>query len=86
MTESSSQNQSPDKKIFLNVKSQPSHFATLEKRLMLSSFKESFHQYLIHSSLHGLKYVGDRTITRIERYLEVFAIYFDVQLIARVLF
>ncbi|XP_055320679.1 pickpocket protein 28 [Sitodiplosis mosellana] len=27
----------------------------------------NFHQYLLNTTLHGLKYVGDRTITRFER-------------------
>lgn len=31
------------------------------------SLKENFNQYLTNSTLHGLKYVGDRTITRFER-------------------
>lgn len=32
-------------------------------------FRESFHQYLLSTTLHGLKYVGDRTITRLERWV-----------------
>lgn len=31
------------------------------------SFKENIDQYLWNSTLHGLKYIGDRTITRFER-------------------
>lgn len=27
----------------------------------------NFNEYLYHSTLHGLKYVGDRTISRLER-------------------
>lgn len=29
--------------------------------------RENFNEYLYHSTLHGLKYVGDRTISRFER-------------------
>lgn len=37
------------------------------KRSYLGIFKENIHQYALNSSLHGLKYIGDRTITRFER-------------------
>lgn len=30
--------------------------------------RENFNEYLYNSSLHGLRYVGDRTISRWERY------------------
>lgn len=29
--------------------------------------RENFNEYLYNSSLHGLRYVGDRTISRLER-------------------
>lgn len=29
--------------------------------------KDSFNHYLVNATLHGLKYVGDLTITRLER-------------------
>lgn len=29
--------------------------------------RESFHQYLLNSTLHGLKYVGDRSLSLFER-------------------
>lgn len=38
-----------------------------ENQSVAKSLKENFNQYLINSTLHGLKYVGDRTITRFER-------------------
>lgn len=41
---------------------------TDERRSKLALCRDSFHQYLMNSSLHGLKYVGDRMITRFERY------------------
>lgn len=50
--------------------SQRGRFAALGRRSMFSSFKESFHHYLMNSTLHGLKYVGDRNITRFERYVK----------------
>lgn len=36
-------------------------------RSYLRIFKENLHQYAQNSSLHGLKYIGDRIITRFER-------------------
>lgn len=30
--------------------------------------QENFNQYLVNTTLHGLRYVGDRSITRFERY------------------
>lgn len=29
--------------------------------------RQSFRQYLLNTTLHGLKYVGDNTITTVER-------------------
>lgn len=37
------------------------------KRSYLRIFKENLQQYTLNSSLHGLKYIGDQTITRFER-------------------
>lgn len=31
------------------------------------SCRENFNEYLFSSTLHGLRYVGDRTISRVER-------------------
>lgn len=31
------------------------------------SCRDNFNEYLFNSTLHGLRYVGDRTITRVER-------------------
>lgn len=31
------------------------------------TFRESFRQYLLNTTLHGLKYVGNNTITLFER-------------------
>lgn len=33
------------------------------------SCRENFNEYLNYSSLHGLRYVGDRTISLLERYV-----------------
>lgn len=32
-----------------------------------SSYRDNFSEYLFNSTLHGLRYVGDRTISRLER-------------------
>lgn len=34
---------------------------------MTVTCRDNFNEYLYNSSLHGLRYVGDRTITRLER-------------------
>lgn len=46
---------------------QPNQSNQSEKRPLSKVLKKNLHQYLINSTLHGLKYVGDRTITRFER-------------------
>lgn len=33
-----------------------------------TSFNENFHQYLLNSTLHGLRYVGETNISIFERY------------------
>lgn len=38
-----------------------------KKRVALTC-QENFNQYLINTTLHGLRYVGDRSITLFERY------------------
>lgn len=38
-----------------------------KKGSYIGIFKENVHQYLLNTTLHGLKYVGDKTITRFER-------------------
>lgn len=43
------------------------HFQSDVKQSFLSRFRESCSQYLLSTTLHGLKYVGDRKITRLER-------------------
>lgn len=37
------------------------------KKSLRVSCRENLNEYLFNSSLHGLRYVGDRTITRLER-------------------
>lgn len=37
------------------------------KKSLRVSCRENLNEYLFNSTLHGLRYVGDRTITRIER-------------------
>lgn len=37
------------------------------KQSILTRCRENFNQYLLNTTLHGLKYVGDRKITRFER-------------------
>lgn len=37
------------------------------KQSICSRLRENFNQYLLNTTLHGLKYVGDRKITRLER-------------------
>lgn len=37
------------------------------KKSLRVSCRENLNDYLLNSSLHGLRYVGDRTITRLER-------------------
>lgn len=37
------------------------------KRDMGVNCRENLNEYLFNSTLHGLRYVGDRTITRVER-------------------
>lgn len=37
------------------------------KRSMFASCGENLHQYLLNSTLHGLKYVADKKIARWER-------------------
>lgn len=41
----------------------------LEKSLTVS-YRDNFNEYLRVSTLHGLRYVGDRTITLFERFLK----------------
>lgn len=57
-----------------------------KKTAIFKLFRKNLHQYLINSTLHGLKYVGDRTITRFERYLEIFAIYFATNFLHKICF
>lgn len=35
------------------------------------SCRENFNDYLYNSTLHGLRYVGDRTISRFERLVDL---------------
>lgn len=39
------------------------------KRSLFRCCKDNFEQFLLNTTLHGLKYIGDATITRLERYL-----------------
>lgn len=47
--------------------SQIKRFSTDESQSVYDSCRENWHQYLINTTLHGLKYVGDRKISRFER-------------------
>lgn len=38
------------------------------KRRVALTCQENFNQYLVNTTLHGLRYVGDRSITLFERY------------------
>lgn len=38
----------------------------IKKNLSISC-RENLNEYFFNSTLHGLRYVGDRTITRVER-------------------
>lgn len=38
------------------------------KKTFRITCQENFNQYLVQGSLHGLKYIGDRTITLFERW------------------
>lgn len=38
------------------------------KRTVRLTCQENFNQYLVNTTLHGLRYVGDRSITPFERY------------------
>lgn len=51
-------------------------FRSEGRRSVISLCRESFHQYLVNSSLHGLKYVGDRMISRFERLFFAFSFLF----------
>lgn len=60
-------------------KEQPEHSvlsidSETKKRVALTC-QENFNQYLINTTLHGLRYVGDRSITLFERYETYYAIY-----------
>lgn len=48
------------------------------------SCRENFNEYLYNSTLHGLRYVGDRTITRVER--AFFAIMFFLVMLLSIYF
>lgn len=43
------------------------HSKCVVKRSFLTRFRESCNQYLLNTTLHGLKYIGDGKITRFER-------------------
>lgn len=42
-----------------------------ENLSVTKSLNENFNQYLINTTLHGLKYIGDRTITWFERWVQL---------------
>lgn len=42
-------------------------FQTEPRESKFSSCQENFNHFLQNTTLHGLKYIGDRTITRFER-------------------
>lgn len=48
------------------------HFRTEVKQTFISKLRESCNEYLMDTTLHGLKYVGERKISRLERYVKVF--------------
>lgn len=37
------------------------------KKGLRVTYRDNFSEYLFNSTLHGLRYVGDRTISRLER-------------------
>lgn len=54
----------PKKKIDLNLNA---NNGDETKNTVRESCRESFHQYLKNSTLHGLRYVGDQSLTLFER-------------------
>lgn len=46
----------------------PSHGVKAKPAITTSSFRSTFDQFLENTSLHGLRYVGDRTLTWFERF------------------
>lgn len=51
-------------------KKEPSHSGIIDdevKKNVRITCRENFNQYLMNTTLHGLRYVGDRSITPFER-------------------
>lgn len=43
------------------------HIQSDVKQPLFSKFRESCNEYLLNTTLHGLKYVGERKVSRLER-------------------
>lgn len=43
------------------------NFVKKDSKKLVTTCQANIYQYLLNTTLHGLKYVGDRTITRFER-------------------
>lgn len=56
----------PKKKIDLNLNGNHNN-GDETKNTVRESCRECFHQYLKNSTLHGLRYVGDQSLTLFER-------------------
>lgn len=48
-------------------KSNRNSFQAEPRKSRFASCRANFHHFLQNTTLHGLKYIGDRTITRFER-------------------
>lgn len=44
------------------------------KKTLRITCQENFHEYLVNSTLHGLRYAGDRSLTPFERWVLVLGI------------
>lgn len=42
-------------------------FTSATKKALFRTFRENFKQYISNTTLHGLKYVGDKTLSSVER-------------------
>lgn len=55
------------KKKRVKLETQIKPFRSAERRSVYDTCRENWNHYLVNTTLHGLKYVGDRKITRCER-------------------
>lgn len=55
----------------------PSSFGYEATRTVQITCKENFNQYLVNTTLHGLRYVGDRSISPFERFDVILVLHFQ---------